>query len=187
MRQLPEPQHSPGTWAEALEHREERGTPEPDTKAVVVLQSRTGAAAKSLLASTAPWVNLVPYGSSWQKSCWNFWPFQSFLRKRRCLESARQGHIGACVVLTAASWHTLTQDLMPLVTVLTLVQELWVPSGVVAIPTITTTATSQPWLGSQDLYSVDTMLISKGQPAHNSNTVIFLGFQPKLFWVFLFV
>lgn len=86
-----------------------------------MLQSRTPAAGKSLSVSTAPWINLVPYGSSWQKSCWNFWPFNSFLRKRRCLESARQRDIGACVVLIAlesACWHTLAQELVPAVTVL---------------------------------------------------------------------
>lgn len=155
-----------------------------------MLQSRTPSAGKSLLASTAPWINLVPYGSSWQKSCWNFWSFKSFLGKRGCLESAWQRDIGACVVLIAvksASWHALAQELVPVVTVLAWVQELWVPSGVVAIPTILTTAASQPCLGPQDLYPMDTALVTKGQPAHNSNTESFSQFfSPNSFEFFLF-
>lgn len=54
-----------------------------------------------------------------------------------------------------------------------------------AIPTILTISTSQPWLGSPDLYPVDTMLVSKGQPAHNSNTESFPQFfSPNYFEVF---
>lgn len=77
---------------------------------------------------------------------------------------------GAYMVLNlvkSASWYAPAQEQLLNVIVIAWAQERWVPSGAVAVPSI---STSWPCLQSLDLHLIATTGASKGRSAHNAKT-----------------